>query len=232
MENKISNYAIILASGSGSRYGADLPKQFSKIGEKTILEHTLSVFENNENIDKIILVVTPNFIDFAQKIIENMDCKKVEKIIEGGDLRKDSSYNGVFAVDEKEANVLIHDCARPFVTDRIINDCIKALKKYDAVNVAIPAVDTIIEVENGLIKSTPNREKLMQVQTPQCFKLSLIKKAHELAKNDTKFTDDCGLITKNNLADVYVVQGEIENFKITYPKDFYLAEKILLERKK
>ena len=201
MENKILNYAIILASGTGSRYGADVPKQFSKIGEKTILEHTLSVFEDNENIDKIILVVTPNFIDFVQKIVENMGCKKVEKIIEGGELRKDSSYNGVFAIDEKEANVLIHDCARPFVTDRIIDDCTKALEKYDAVNVAIPAVDTIIEVEDGLIKSTPNREKLMQVQTPQCFKLSLIKKAHELAKNDTNFTDDCGLIIKNNLAD-------------------------------
>ena len=86
MENKISNYAIILASGTGSRYGADLPKQFSKIGEKTILEYTLSVFENNENIDKIILVVTPNFIDFVQKIVENMDCKKVEKIIENQNL--------------------------------------------------------------------------------------------------------------------------------------------------
>ena len=114
----------------------------------------------------------------------------------------------------------------------IIDNCISALENYDAVNVAVPAVDTIIEVEDNLIKSTPNRSSLMQVQTPQCFKLTLIKKAHELAKNDTNFTDDCGLITKNNLADVFVVQGDIENFKITYPKDFYLAEKILLERTK
>ena len=82
MNNTLKNYAIILASGTGSRYGADLPKQFSKIGEKTILEHTLSVFENNKNIDKIILVVTPNFIDFVQKITENMRCKKVEKIVD------------------------------------------------------------------------------------------------------------------------------------------------------
>ena len=232
MENKVLNYAIVLASGTGSRYGSELPKQFSKIAEKTILENTLDVFENNDNIDKIILVITPNYLGFVQNILVQGGYKKVDKIIEGGELRKDSSYNGVFAIDDEDANVLIHDCARPFVTDRIINDCILALNNYKAVNVAIPAVDTVIEVENNFIKSTPNRSSLMQVQTPQCFKLSLIKKAHELAKNDTNFTDDCGLITKHNLADVYVVQGDIENFKITYPKDFYLAEKILLERKK
>ena len=142
----------------------------------------------------------------------------------GGEQRKDSSYIGIHSVQEDEANVLIHDCARPFVSKKIINDCVEALKTYKAVGVAIPSTDTIIEVENNIIKSIPPRRKLMRIQTPQCFKLSLIKKAHELSKNDKEFTDDCGLIIKHNLSEIYIVEGDRNNFKITYPEDFYLAE--------
>ena len=101
-----------------------------------------------------------------------------------------------------------------------------ALNEYNAVGVAIPTTDTIIEVENGIIKNIPPRKKLMNIQTPQCFKLSLIQKAHELSKGDPDFTDDCGLVVKYNLADIYIVNGDRNNFKITYPEDFYLAEKL------
>ena len=220
----MKNYGIILASGAGTRYGGDVPKQFVEISGRTILERTIDVFERTTCIDSIIVVVTPEYNKLAKEIINRNDYKKVEKIINGGKERKDSSYNGVNSITDSEANVLIHDCARPFVSSEVLENCVKALEKYDAAGVAIPSVDTIIEVENGIIKRVPQRKSLMRVQTPQCFKLSLIKNAHELSKNDSDFTDDCGLILKHNLADIFVVEGNRENIKITYPEDFTLAE--------
>lgn len=125
---------------------------------------------------------------------------------------------------------MIHDCARPFVSQRIIKDCIKALEQYSAVGVAIPTSDTIVETNNGIIKNVPPRSNLMRMQTPQGFKMSVIKEAHELSKNDKNFTDDCGLIVKNGLCDVYIVNGDDKNIKITYPSDISLAEKLLQEK--
>ena len=126
----MNTYAIILASGTGSRFGGELPKQFTKIGGKTIFERTVEVFEGVHEIDGIILVITPNYTDFAKNLVLKNNYKKVLKIIAGGEQRKDSSYNGVFSIEDKEANVLIHDCARPFISKEVINNCIKALDTY------------------------------------------------------------------------------------------------------
>lgn len=150
----------------------------------------------------------------------------MSKLLNGGETRKESSYIGISAIEE-EANVIIHDCVRPFLTQRIIKDCIKALDTYNAVDVAIPSADTIIKVdENNVIQHIPQRAKLRRAQTPQCFKLSTIKKAHELSKNDSNFTDDCGLIVKYNLGEVFVVEGDVENIKVTYPSDIFMADRL------
>lgn len=222
----MKNYGIILASGTGSRYKNDIPKQFVKIAGKTILEHTVEIFEKAPDIDDIILVITPEYRHFAEEILVKNNYKKVIKLLNGGETRKESSYIGITSIDDEEANVIIHDCARPFLTQKIIVNCIEALKKYDAIDVAIPATDTIIEVDNDIIKNVPKRANLRLGQTPQCFKLSLIKKAHELAKDSQDFTDDCGLIIKYNLADVYVVEGSSENIKVTYPSDIFMADRL------
>ena len=222
----IKNYGIILASGSGSRYGSDIPKQFIKIAGKTILEHTIEIFENAPEIDEISLVITPEYRHVAENILLNNNYKKVTKLLNGGETRKDSSYIGINSIEDDEANVLIHDCARPFLTPKIITNCVEALKKYSAIDVAIPATDTVIEVENNIISKIPERSKLMRGQTPQCFKLSLIKKAHELSQNDKNFTDDCGLIVKYNLAEVFIVEGDVENIKVTYPSDIFIADRL------
>ena len=223
----MKTYAIILASGTGSRFGGELPKQFTKIGGKTIFERTVEVFEGVHEIDGIILVITPNYTDFAKNLVLKNNYKKVSKIIAGGEQRKDSSYNGVFSIEDDEANVLIHDCARPFISKEVIKNCIKALDTYKAVGVAIPSTDTIVEVNSGIIKNIPKRETLMRIQTPQCFKLSIIKKAHELSKNETEFTDDCGLIQKHALSDIFIIEGNRENIKITYPEDIIFAENFI-----
>ena len=222
----MKNYGIILASGTGIRYGGDVPKQFVKIAGKTILEHTVEIFEKVQNIDEIIIVITPEYRNFAENILLKNSFKKVTKLLNGGETRKESSYIGISSIDEEEANVIIHDCARPFLTEKIIVDCINALEKYSAVDVAIPSADTIIEVNDNIIQSIPNRKNLRRGQTPQCFKLSVIKKAHELSKNDNNFTDDCGLIVKYNLGEVFVVEGDIENIKVTYPSDIFMADRL------
>lgn len=223
---ELKNYGIILASGTGSRYGSDVPKQFIKIAGKTILEHTIEVFEYANEIDKIIIVITPEYRHVAENILLKNKFSKIINLLNGGETRKDSSFIGINSIEEKEANVIIHDCARPFLTNRIITDCVNALKKYDAIDVAIPATDTVIEVEDDIISNIPNRSKLQRGQTPQCFRLSLIKKAHELSKNDKNFTDDCGLIVKYNLAKVFVVNGDVENIKVTYPSDIFMADRL------
>ncbi|MBD5400736.1 2-C-methyl-D-erythritol 4-phosphate cytidylyltransferase [bacterium] len=221
------NYGIILASGLGTRFNTDLPKQFTKIAGKTVIEHTIDVFESSKHIDRIIVVITPEYRHIFENILLKNHFTKIYKVLNGGDTRKESSFIGISSIDDKDANVLIHDCARPFLSESIIDDCVTALKTHDAVDVAIPASDTLIEVDkNNNITSIPNRANMRRGQTPQCFKLSVIKKAHELSRNDENFTDDCGLIVQHNLCPVHVVQGDTQNIKITFPEDIFLADKL------
>lgn len=227
----MKNYGIILASGIGNRYNNEIPKQFVKIAGKTVLEHTIEIFEKSDLIDAVIIVITPEYRHTAEDILLKNHYTKCVGLLNGGATRKESSFIGVSSIRDDEANVLIHDCARPFLSQRIIKDCIEALDKYSAVDVAIPSADTIIQVDdNNCITDIPDRVLLRRGQTPQGFKLSLIKKAHELAKKDSNFTDDCGLILKYNLAEIYVVEGDTQNIKITYPSDIYLADRLFQVR--
>lgn len=217
----MKNISIILASGTGERFGENIPKQFYKIKNKTILEYSLDAFEQNKNIDEIILVTNPNFNDLSREIVFKNNYKKVVKIVNGGATRVDSSRIGTSYADD-DSNVLIHDAVRAFVTQKIIDDNIEALKKYEAIGTAIDTIDTIIEIdENGFIKKIPQRNMLKRIQTPQSFRAKLIKQAHEIAlkNNDKNFTDDCGLILKYNLAPIFLVQGDEKNLKITQKSD-------------
>jgi len=222
-------YSIILASGKGERFDYYKPKQFIKIAGKTLLEHTLDAFENNSAIDEIILVINPLCKDLTENIIINNHYKKIKKILNGGETRKESSFIGVNSINDDDAKVLIHDAVRPFISDRIINECVEALDRFSAVDVAIKSADTIIQInDENIINNIPQRNYMMRGQTPQAFRVGLIKKAHELSEKEGnfEFTDDCGLIVKYNLADVYVVNGEETNIKITYPEDIFLADKL------
>ncbi len=225
----MKNYAIILASGKGSRFGSDIPKQFMEINDKTIFEYSIEAFENAPLIDEIIVVITPEYRSIGEKIITKNNYKKISLLLDGGKLRKDSSYIGVNAILDNEAKVLIHDCARPFVSAKIIEECITKLDEYDAVCTAVPSTDTILSVKDDVIENIPERKNVMRAQTPQGFKLSLIKKAHGIAKNDENFTDDCGLVVRYNLSPVGIVEGSEKNIKITYPEDIYVAQKYLSE---
>ncbi len=219
------NYAIILASGKGERCGLDVPKQFVKINGKTILEYTIEAFNKNELTDKIILVTSKDYLDFCKKL----KYEKIFMVTEGGKRRQDSSRIGVNLIKEDDAKVLIHDGARPYIKNELINNCYIALENYGAVVAAIKTTDTVIEInEKGIIKNVPSRKNLMCAQTPQGFRAGLIKKAHEIAfKEGLNVTDDTGLIVNLNLAEVYVVEGDIENIKITYKDDIIKAKERL-----
>ncbi len=225
-QTKIKNYAVILASGKGSRFNSSQMKQFIKIKNKTLLEYSIEAFEKVDLIDEIILVITPNFEKEAEKIILKNGYKKIKKILAGGKIRKESSYIGISAIEEDEANVLIHDCARPFVSKKIIEDSVMALETHKAAGVGIYSTDTIVSMKDGFISEVLERKSLRKIQTPQSFKLSVIKKAHELSLGNENFTDDCGLVLEHKLAKIYMVEGDENNFKITYPNDIFLAEKI------
>lgn len=224
----MKNVALILASGKGSRFGSDCPKQFVTINNKCILQYTIEKFQKNSNIDEIYIVTNKEYVETVKDLSKGYT--KVIKVIAGGETRKDSSYNGISAIDYAECDVLIHDGVRPLVSDEIINNCIKELETKTAVCTVIDSTDTIYETDdNSKIINIPLRKYIKRAQTPQCFRLSLIKNAHNLAKHDSNctVTDDCGLVMNYGLASIYTIQGSEQNIKITYPEDIEYAEKHL-----
>ena len=224
------NIAVILAGGSGARFGRDLPKQFLKVAGKKVIEHTIDVFEHNVLIDEVAVVTRQEFIADIEQMVVNNHYAKVRKILIGGKERYHSSLSAINAYGNNEDNLIFHDAVRPLVNDRIINDCIEALKHYDAVDVAIPVADTIIQVdEKDCINAIPTRSLLRSGQTPQCFKRGVIDKAYQIALQDPNFvtTDDCGVVRKYlPETPVYVVKGEVFNMKITYKEDLFLVDKL------
>jgi len=226
----MKNIAVILAGGSGTRLGYDKPKQFIKIAGKMLIEHTIDVFQKHHMIDEIVIVCHKDFLSNIENVVLSNQYTKVKKILIGGKDRYSSSLAAIEAYgDEKESNILFHDAVRPLVSDKIIEDTLNALGTYNAVDVAVPATDTIIEVENDLIVDIPNRDKLRRGQTPQGFKLKIIKKAYEIALQDENFkaTDDCGIVKKYLPNEkIYVVSGTESNMKLTYEEDLFLLDKL------
>lgn len=223
------NIAIILASGSGVRFGAPMPKQFLKLAGKTVLEHALDVFERHPAIDEIVIVGNADNLLLTNEIINRAGYRKVTKVVSGGATRQQSSAAGIASIEGDRHKVLVHDAVRPLLDHATVDRCLDALERGDAVDTAIPASDTVIRVTpDSHIADIPDRSSLRLGQTPQAFRSGVLRKAHDLAKNesDLKVTDDCGLILHYGLGEVEVVAGDINNIKITYPSDIYLADRI------
>ena len=215
----MKNVAIILAGGSGSRFGGNVPKQFQLLNKRRIIDYSIKEFENHNLINKIIIVCHKNWLSTMKNEYNR------HQIIKGGLTRQESSFEGLNACDKKTENVLIHDAARPFITNVIISDCIKLLSKYDAINISIPATDTIVINKNNFIKSIPNRDDLLISQTPQAFKFNTIFKAHNNFKGDN-LSDDIQLVNNMNIK-CYNHKGSRYNIKITNKLDLDLAKVII-----
>ncbi|CEQ23135.1 2-C-methyl-D-erythritol 4-phosphate cytidylyltransferase [Paraclostridium sordellii] len=222
------NGVIIVAAGTGSRMKKDINKQFIKLDNKEIIAYTIDKFYINNEIDDIVVVIKKDEEDyFKENILEKYNFKNI-KIAYGGEERQDSVYNGIQKLDKTCEVVLVHDGARPFVTEEIINNSIQEAKKHNAVVVGVKVKDTIKVVgEEGNIVDTPNRKYLWSVQTPQVFKYDIITKAYENAYNENYYgTDDAMLVEKIGY-DVKMIEGSYDNIKITTQEDLNFGEQIL-----
>lgn len=222
------NCALVVAAGKGKRMETNVNKIFLELNNKPILAHTLNVFENCKDIDSIVLVAAKNEIEYCKKnIVLKYNIKKVKKIVEGGSERQESVYNGLKAIGCCDI-VLIHDGARPFVSEKTINDGIKYAKTYGACACGVKPKDTIkIRDESGFSKETLKRDELFCVQTPQCFKFDLILKAHEnIISQKELITDDTSAAELYGHK-VFLYDGSYDNIKVTTPEDMAIGEKIL-----
>ena len=178
------NIAVILAAGSGTRMGnASAPKQFLTIYNKPIVVHTIEQFEMHFDIDEIVVVTKKDYMEEMKVWIRQYDLSKVHHVVEGGDSRQKSVFNGLSVVKtfaQDNDIVLIHDSARPLVNARIISDNIEGALRYGAVDTVVPSADTIIHSMNGeKINDVPVRKELFLGQTPQSFRFDVIWNAHE-----------------------------------------------------
>ena len=221
--NKVS--AIILAAGSGSRFGEI--KQFKELNGKPIWVYSINTFILSECVDELILVIPNYSLETLKKsqIFISLNKKDNIKLVSGGESRKDSVINGLKSVKEENDIVCIHDAARPFIKTSYIKYSIDACSEFDGAIIAIPAVDTVKKADNQLIKNTIDRESLWMAQTPQTFKkdklLYAIKNFSHL-----NITDESILMEEANFK-IKLIQGDQSNFKITNAIDWVLAKVIV-----
>ena len=244
--------AVVLGGGVGQRLGAGRPKQLLTLGGTTLIERCVAAFEAAPGVDEILVVMARGYTEPVGKLLAEAGYRKVTGVIEGGVTRPDSTRAALAAIAAsgpgallppggttppnppettgEDCGVLLHDAARPLVDQRIIADCVAALQVHDAAGVAVATSDTIVIAEDGIMHSVPPRETLFRCQTPQCFRLSVISRAHELAAADPDFapTDDCGVVLRYlPEVKVHVVPGSEQNIKVTYPHDLAVAEALL-----
>lgn len=222
------NFAIILSGGSGLRFSSELPKQFTKINNSTILEHCILNFNNNILIDKIIVVSAKQYIEKTKSILNTSQCSKIVSIIEGGETRTASCFNGLKEIllhitGTSPNNVLIQDAARPNTSNQLIKRVVSKLNVNKAVLPAVPSSDTtyIADSDNNILDIL-DRTRLFKAQTPQAFNFKYIYEAYlELyVKDNLSFTDDISLFRKfYPYEHIAIVEGDHTNIKITYPTD-------------
>ena len=247
------NIAVILAGGIGTRVGGNTPKQLLPLQDgKSVLEHAVDAFEQSPHIDEICIVMHPDYIMHAEQMLLANAWQKVHHIIPGGKERWESSVNAIrqvrgerlevkgketncqlpIANNHNTVNLLLHDAARPFVSQDIIARVCEALEEHEAVTVAIPSTDTVYEMADGKVARIPQRSTIMRAQTPQAFRLELIVEAYTkalgvdslsaeaCAEAHLPATDDCGIVHEH-MPDtpIYIVIGEEQNKKITFKED-------------
>lgn len=232
------NYALVLASGKGERMGhTSMPKPYLSLGEKPIVIHTIEQFLINSSIDKIVVCCAEDWANYCKDLIKkHIPNNDIIYVTVGGKTRNESIYNGCkfieeqFGINSKDV-VLTHDAVRPFISQRIIEDNLKKIQEYDAIDTVIPATDTIVSSEDGnKISEIPLRSKMYQGQTPQTFKLNkLISVLESLTEEDKNIlTDACkAFVIKDK--NVGLVMGEESNIKITKMYDLKIASAILKE---
>lgn len=217
---------IIPAAGQGKRMGAGKNKLLLELNEVPVFIHTLRVFEEDESCDGIILAIAPQDEDSFKELLSAYEIRKVTALVYGGKERQHSVYNGLEATTT-EGVVLVHDAARPFIDISLIHQLVTEASEHGAAVVAVPVKDTIKRVQQNEVVETVDRSSLWAIQTPQAFRMSILKKAHQYAL-ETNFlgTDEASLVERLPFP-VKIVEGSYDNIKLTTKEDLYFAEAIL-----
>lgn len=221
------NTAIIVAAGSGTRFGAEKPKQFIEILGQPLIIYTLQKFEFCPAIDEIILVLPTEEVENFGQISLKYNLTKLKQIIPGGKTRAESVWNGLNAIDEKSAKIVaVHDGARPLVSVEEITNTIEKAEESGAACLVAAVTDTIKEVSDGKIVKTIDRTKLRRALTPQCFRYEILKRAFTDIEIGESITDECFLVEKLGV-EISIVEGNAQNIKVTTPKDIAIVENFL-----
>ena len=221
--------ALIPAAGKGRRMVHSVKKPYLKLAQKPILAHTIQRFEQNSAVDAIFVIVDrADFDECRAAVLRSYPFTKVQALVEGGETRQMSVYNGLCALSEDVDFVIVHDGVRPFVTDEVIFACLTAADECGAAVAAVPVKDTIkVANEDSFIVETPARDRLWAVQTPQVFRKSLLEEAHQAAHaRQMTATDDASLVEQLGFP-VKLVKGSYANLKITTPIDLRVAEVLI-----
>ncbi len=223
--------AVVVAAGKGTRFGGVCPKQFADLCGKPVLYYSLKALCDCPQIDEIILVTSPEWIDFCtEEIVRKYGMEKVQAIVVGGKERVDSVQAGLMTADISADYVLVQDGARPMLTEEILQRGLQTVQKYGTAVAAIPTTDTIkIADENGVVLSTPARRNTFRIQTPQIFSYQLLLQAYFSLQETEKegLTDDAMLIEKKTDHPVHLFAGSEDNLKITCREDLRTAARIL-----
>lgn len=230
----MSNYALIIAGGSGNRMGQDIPKQFMHVDNCPIIIHTLKAFQLHPNIDAIAVVCLLGWETVLQSYANQFSIDKLRWIFEGGRNGQESIYNGLIGLKnagcEDEDLVLIHDAVRPLISQDIISSNIATCKRYGYAITGIQCKEAILESEDGFCsrKSIP-RDKLIRTQTPQTFRLKNILEAHRIAteNNITNSVASCTLIAELGLSEMHIVPGSEKNIKVTTIEDLEILNALM-----
>lgn len=221
--------AVIVAGGKSERMRG-IDKIFAVIGNQPLIAETISVFQNSPEIDEIILVLGTDSLERGRELVEMHGFTKVKAVIEGGADRAHSSYNGVSAVDSRADYIIIHDGARPLVTENIISSVVAGAVKCCAATAAIPVTSTVKRCSGGFICETVERDGLYEIQTPQAFRADILKAALKNAVDKgLSITDDCMAVEAIGLKPA-IVSGSRDNIKVTVREDIPVARAILESR--
>ena len=223
------NIAIIFAGGSGTRMSSiSKPKQFLQLYGKEIIIHTIENFEKHSDIDSIVVVCIESWIPFLKTLLKKYNIRKVKWLVPGGETGQESIYKGLYATKDNvpdDSVVLIHDGVRPLITQKLISDCIASVITHGNAITVTPEVETVVSIEkqNGKIINITDRSICFHAKAPQCFRFADIWRGHTLAREDGIInTIDSASLMKHYGYELYSVQGDYENIKITTASDFYI----------
>jgi ribitol-5-phosphate 2-dehydrogenase (NADP+) / D-ribitol-5-phosphate cytidylyltransferase len=219
--------AAVLAAPATGPAGAAL---LAPLAGRPVIEHSVAAFEASPLVDEILVVMPPALAAQTGRLLDAADYRKVSRAIEGGATRFESAWQAIRILGQAERSLLLHDAARPLISPRVVEDCVAALRTYPAVCAAVAASDTMVKVDKDFITERPPRDRLRRRQTPQGFRLEVIRRGYELALADPGFTpaDDCGIVLRYlPQIPVRLVPGSERSVTVTDPASLAIAEALL-----